>query len=38
MNITFSYNQNGDNLQYVIEKYLIDFYYEFYECKMKKSF
>ena len=38
MEITLSYNQNGDSLQHVIEQYLIDFYYEFYEDKLEVAF
>ena len=38
MCISFSYNQNGGNLQDIIEQYLIDFYYEFYEDKIEYSF
>lgn len=38
MQISISYNENGDNLQHVIEQFLIDFYYEFYESKLSCNF
>lgn len=38
MYISFSYNRNGGDLQDIIEQYLIDFYYEFYEDKIGCSF
>lgn len=34
MNIKIEFNENGENLQEIIEEYLVDFYYEYYELKM----
>lgn len=37
MNIKLIYNENGKDLQEVMEENLIDFYYEFYEQEMVDS-
>lgn len=34
MIIENEFNENGENLQQIIEKFLIEFYYEFYELEM----
>ena len=33
MNIKIEFNEDGENLQEIIEEYLIDFYYEYYELE-----
>ena len=37
MNIKLFYNENGKDLQEVMEENLIDFYHEFYEQETIKS-
>ena len=34
MNIKIEYLENGDNLQKIIEEYLIDYYHEYYKLKI----
>lgn len=34
MNIKFEFNENGKNLQEIIEENLLDFYYEFYNLEL----
>ncbi len=34
MNIKIEFNEDGENLQEIIEENLVDFYYEFYEVKI----
>ena len=34
MNIKFEFNENGKNLQEIIEENLLDFYYEFYDLEL----
>lgn len=34
MNIKIEFNENGENLQEIIEENLVDFYYEFYEVEI----
>ncbi len=33
MNIKIEFNEDGENLQEIMEKNLLDFYYEFYELR-----
>ena len=33
MNIKIEFNEDGENLQEIIEENLVDFYYEFYEVE-----
>jgi len=37
MNISINYDENGNDLQEIIERYLVDFYYEFYETKLGQT-
>lgn len=34
MNIKIEFNENGEDLQKIIEENLVDFYYEFYELEI----
>ena len=34
MNIKFEFNENGKNLQEIIEENLLDFYYKFYDLEL----
>lgn len=34
MNISINYDENGKDLQEILESCLVDFYYEFYETKL----
>ena len=34
MKITSTFNNNGKDLQEIIEKFLLEYYYEFYEIEM----
>lgn len=37
MIIKSEFNENGKDLQDVIEQFLVDFYYEFYEVELLES-
>ncbi len=37
MIIKSEFNENGKDLQDVIEQFLVDFYYEFYEIELLES-
>lgn len=38
MNIKCEFNENGEGLQKIIEMFLVDYYYEYYELESTKSF
>ena len=38
MNIKSEFDENGEELQEIIEIFLVDFYYEYYELEEAKNF